>query len=932
MSHTHSKTITNTLTILQHNVLHWPTNESSCRAAYHERDPDVILLNSTGVLDGDLITIPGYDVRQSNASGCSASGSAVAVRCSLNYRWKPVTSDGLMKVVVELEHERVVIATQYIPPRAHNVVLIRTIRQLANECLPTYLLADINAHHNILHHTSNDARGRIIKTAIQQRRVQYLGPYFDTFISGGRKGRPDAVLTNMHTHNNYHISPGPPTTSDHIPTIMKLSCRPIRVPISPRFDVGRTDWSTFRKKCDLYSAVDLEGATKQGVDDAVKDLMTFLSSLRKEVTPLRKTRTLPAPERTTEIRRLKRRQRVLLQRILGGFLDRRVHAEYNDLRRRLRPLYLHQKEKLWDDLCRRVSAETDSASFWKSIRRMMGCQRQPVAPTKDQQGNPLEGDEAICRAFSDKLGKQFCISDEENADFDTDFERGVVDEWIDARPNPAERVNVGSLPLDGLDEVITPGEMLHCLESFGEKAPGASGISKRYIVEAGPVVHLQLLCIFNAALSVGYFPHAWKEARVAMVPKRPNPSSVDDFRPISLLEVPGKLFEKIINRRLQERLESFEVYQSSQFGFRGQRGCREAVALGHEFIGQRLAEGLCVRVVLRDVKSAFDKVWHTGLCVKLLRLNLPPNILALLESFLTGRTARVVSGVAVGMPIPILAGVPQGAILSPTLYNVYISDVPAPRRHRSKNIVFADDISQIVAAHPKMIKCHVEHEVKRINTFEKRWKIRTNHSKFTIVALDRKVKHLTYYNGLKNIECVPTGRFLGFQLNRQGAFSVARQVAARGEKTLAELSKLAGLSTSRKRLLGLALVRSRLTYPVTPWAALPPQQLYTLQKVWNKTINFIGGYARQDRTPQRDKHQLLRVEPLNTVLQRMNADTWASLEALLPQEIAALRTNARRLAGEYRANWQSSLLATESLWPGFCTLQEARTLVSRSLD
>jgi len=358
---------------------------------------------------------------------------------------------------------------------------------------------------------------------------------------------------------------------------------------------------------------------------------------------------------------------------------------------------------------------------------MMGSHRQSVALKTDQQGNPLHGNEAICRAFSDKLGKQFRISDEENADFDLDFERRVVDEWIAARPNPAERVNVGSLPLDGLDEVITPEEMLHCLESFGEKAPGASGISKRYIVEAGPVVHLQLLCIFNAALSVGYFPRAWKEARVVMVPKKPNPSSVDDFRPISLLEVPGKLFEKIINRRLQERLECFEVYQSSQFGFRGQRGCRKAVALGHEFVGQRLAEGLCVRVVLRDVKSAFDKVWHTGLCVKLLRLGLPSNVLALLESFLTERQARAVINDHVGSPISILAGVPQGAILSPTLYNIFISDIPAPRRPHSRDIIYADDVSQIVAAPPKLIKCFVETEIKRINLYEKRWKIRSNH-------------------------------------------------------------------------------------------------------------------------------------------------------------------------------------------------------------
>ena len=213
-------------------------------------------------------------------------------------------------------------------------------------------------------------------------------------------------------------------------------------------------------------------------------------------------------------------------------------------------------------------------------------------------------------------------------------------------------------------------------------------------------------------------------------------------------------------------MECFGVYQNSQFGFRGARGCREAIALGHEFIGQRLAEGLCVRVVLRDVKSAFDKVWHTGLLVKLTRLGLFPRTVALVESFLTGRTARVVIDDHSGEALAIRVGVPQGAILLPTLYNIYVADVPAPRRGNSRDIIFADDISQIVAARPSMIKCILESEVRRVNVFERRWKIRTNHSKFKIVALDRKVKNIKFFTGFSSTDTVTTGSFLGFPLNQ----------------------------------------------------------------------------------------------------------------------------------------------------------------------
>ena len=919
---------TNTdLTLLQHNVLHWRTNGFSCLDAYREKDPDVILLNSTGVLDDDPIVIPGYTVRQANPSGQQSSGSAIAVRTSLACRWKPVTRDGMLRVVLELEHERVVLATHYLPPRAADAGLIRDIRCIADECLPTYFLSDVNAHHRSMSHTFNDNRGKIITQAVCNGHVLYLGPHFDTFISGGHRGRPDTVLANNKTHHSYFLSPGPPTTSDHCPVIMKISARPIRIPIKTRFAPAKADWARYRAQCNEYSIPDLEGSTRQGVEEAAEALTEFLSSLRKEVTPMRTTRTLPAPSKTPEIRKLERRQRVLYKRIRCGNRDRRISYEYTTLRGRLRPLYVAQRKALWEALCERVSAEANSASFWRQIRRMLGEERVETLPRTDQAGNQLETKAEISRAFSRKLQKQFCISDDENADFDQMHERQVLEEWERTRPDPPVHVNTESLPMEGLDAFVSPSEMLAALNSFKEKAPGASGISKRYIVEAGPVIHMALACLFNAALSIGYFPACWKVAQVVMVPKRPKPSSVDDFRPISLLEVPGKLLEKVVNQRLQRRLENFNVYQNSQFGFRGRRGCREAIALGHEFIGQRLAEGLCVRVVLRDVKSAFDKVWHTGLCVKLARLSLPPRTVALVESFLTSRAARVVVGDHPGDALAIRAGVPQGAILSPTLYNIYVADVPGPRRRHSRDIIFADDISQIVAAHPSLIKVMVESEVRRVNTFEHRWKIRTNQTKFKIIALDRKVKSIRYSTGSRSIHADSTGLFLGFPLNRQGVFPAARKVAASGRHSLANIARLSSLSENRKRMLYLALVRSRLVYPVSPWAAMRPNQLYTLQVIQNKAMDFIGNYRWYQRLPQYVKHTLQSIEPLNLHLQQQNRAIWSSLEKLLPHEVAELKANAERLRGCYRLSWPSSLLAAygESI-PDFCTLQEAREL------
>ena len=167
------------------------------------------------------------------------------------------------------------------------------------------------------------------------------------------------------------------------------------------------------------------------------------------------------------------------------------------------------------------------------------------------------------------------------------------------------------------------------------------------------------------ALALGYFPSRFKHAQVVMIPKKPKAVTINEYRPISLLEVPGKLFERLLNDRVQQHMEENNVFQDEQFGFRRHRGTQQAIAVAYETIAQKLAKRHEVRMVLRDVKAAFDKVWHTGLRVKLARTGLPPRILGILSSFLDDRTASVRVGTIITLPFKIKAGVPQGTILSP---------------------------------------------------------------------------------------------------------------------------------------------------------------------------------------------------------------------------------------------------------------------------
>ena len=249
----------------------------------------------------------------------------------------------------------------------------------------------------------------------------------------------------------------------------------------------------------------------------------------------------------------------------------------------------------------------------------------------------------------------------------------------------------------------------------------------------------------NVCLASGYFPTKFKEAIITLTPKQgKNPAVPLNYRPISLLEVPGKILEKIINNRLRNHLETTNRANCRQFGFRKGKSTTTAIALACENIARAAVSGRQCNLTLRDVAKAFDKVWHDGLKYKILQLGLPANIEKLLCKFLDGRNARLRVGQHTGETFPLMSGVPQGSVLSPTLYIIYTSDTPPPTRIGNEDIMYADDITQITTHQGKSRALQVDNtrrELERVNNYEKQWKIQTSLPKFTVIPLCRRKTH-----------------------------------------------------------------------------------------------------------------------------------------------------------------------------------------------
>jgi hypothetical protein len=294
------------------------------------------------------------------------------------------------------------------------------------------------------------------------------------------------------------------------------------------------------------------------------------------------------------------------------------------------------------------------------------------------------------------------------------------------------------------EEIINRTEILNRLKKLDcNKAPGGDKIPQYVLKNCSEELSGALEIIFSRSLIEGEIPDEWREANITPLFKKGSKLKASNYRPVSLTSVCCKLMEGIMRDRITNHLKKRKLISPSQHGFVHRKSCVTNLLECQQVVSGLLNENKSVDVLYTDFEKAFDKVSHKKLIIKLYAYGIRGKLLDWIKSFLRGRRQRVVMGEIISDWRDILSGVPQGSVLGPLLFVIYINDLPDGLKNVFK--MYADDSKVIAEVGEEGQGSELQGDIDKIKEWCDKWSMCLNGSKCKIMHFGNKNPCLEYY-------------------------------------------------------------------------------------------------------------------------------------------------------------------------------------------
>lgn len=373
------------------------------------------------------------------------------------------------------------------------------------------------------------------------------------------------------------------------------------------------------------------------------------------------------------------------------------------------------------------------------------------------------------------------------------------------------------------------------------KAKGIDGISPKTLARCAPALSEPVYYLFSLCTHHQSLPEEWRIHLITPVFKSGDRSSVTNYRPISLLCILSKVFERIIWNNLIDHVTP--SISNVQFGFLKHRSTVHQLLLFLDHLHHSLNHKIQFDAIYLDFSKAFDKVSHHHLLLKLRQFGIDGALWLLLKSYLLNRYHCVSINGSISSKLPVLSGVPQGSILGPLLFLLYVNDLPSAVSSSSL-LMFADDTKCLKPiANPRdttLLQC----DLNSLSSWSANWHLPFNSNKCTILHFFSSSSILTpdYYLDSTPLSTSDNHKDLGviFTTNLSWSHHYSHiTTSAYRLLGLLRRSFSSSISISTKKLLYTTLVRSRLTYASQVWRPHLIKDIKKLEQIQRRATKFI---------------------------------------------------------------------------------------------
>lgn len=398
--------------------------------------------------------------------------------------------------------------------------------------------------------------------------------------------------------------------------------------------------------------------------------------------------------------------------------------------------------------------------------------------------------------------------------------------------------------------VVSDDEVFKLLKDINvSKSTGCDGIAAVFIRDGANVLSCPVTYIVNLSLSKGIVPNDFKLARVVPLYKKGDKKFEGNYRPVSILPVFSKVFERIVYNQMYKYLMDHNLIFENQSGFRSRYSTDTALTSLADRIKQNTDNGLYTGMVLLDLQKAFDTVDHKILLSKLKAVGSEQGVVTWFDSYLSGRNQVVDVNGIMSSPHKVTCGVPQGSILGPLLFILYVNDMYSAVT--CELILYADDSALIVSGDDvEEIQTVLRNELMNVSKWLEANKLSLHLGKTESILFGSK-SHLKKTDKMEivcngnEIKAMESVKYLGARLDQElSGNEMGLSVIKRVNKCLKFLYRKADyFSTKERKMLCQSLCQPHFDYACNVWYRSMGKGLKNkLQTAQNKLIRYVLQY------------------------------------------------------------------------------------------